>query len=63
MPRFRTSQLFLLSALVLIPLRRVDLSDGTGKGYLNRLAERFVIDRDTGLPTIPAHHGSAAAAP
>ena len=31
------------------------------KGYLNPLAERFVIDPGTGLPTIPAHLGVSAA--
>ena len=31
------------------------------KGYLNPLAERFVIDQGTGLPTIPAHLGVSAA--
>jgi hypothetical protein len=31
------------------------------KGYLNPLAERFVIDPGTGLPTIPAHRGASAA--
>lgn len=31
------------------------------KGYLNPLAERFLIDPGTGLPTIPAHLGASAA--
>jgi len=31
------------------------------RGYLNPVTERFVIDRATGLPTVPAHRGASAA--